>query len=132
MNLSNFEETLSRCGSKRREGALLIELLVAMALLTAALLPIAYSFASERRYARSAYQRAVAIELVDGEMETLLAGEWRSYGQGSFDYKPRGRAAGNLAPGRFVFNHSGQKLRLMWKPEFKDHGGPVVREGVVQ
>ena len=110
----------------------MIELLVAMALLTAALLPIAYSFASERRYARSAYQRAVAIELVDGEMEALLAGEWRSYGQGSFDYKPRGRAAGNLAPGKFLLSHNGQKLRLQWRPELKDHGGPVVREGVVQ
>jgi microcystin synthetase protein McyA len=39
----------------RRRGALLTELLIAMAILTGALLPIAYSIASERRLARACY-----------------------------------------------------------------------------
>src|SRR5437879_12017240 len=39
----------------RRRGSLMVELLVAMALLTAALLPLAYSIASERRLARASY-----------------------------------------------------------------------------
>ena len=58
----------------RQRGSLMVELLVALAILTGVLLPLAYSFVSERRLARSAYQRAVAMEIVDGEMEVLLAG----------------------------------------------------------
>jgi len=73
----------------RQCGALMVELLVAMALLTGALLPLAYSFASEKRLARSYYQRAVAIEIVDGEMEALAAGEWHAFAPGVHEYRVR-------------------------------------------
>ena len=68
--------------SIRRRGALMTELFVAMALLTGALLPLAYSITSEKRLARASYQRAVAMEIVDGEMEVLAAGEWRAFSAG--------------------------------------------------
>jgi hypothetical protein len=116
-----------RC-SRNRRGSLMIELLVAMALLTGALLPIAYSFASEKRYARSVYQRAVAMELVDGEVEILAAGAWRTFTNGVFDYEVRASAATNLPPGRFVLTVQPGNLRLEWRPSVKHHGGPVVRE----
>src|SRR6266436_470087 len=57
---------------------LMTEMLVALAILLGALLPLAYSLVSEKRLARAVYQRAVAMELVDGEMEILAAGEWRA------------------------------------------------------
>src|SRR4051812_36219234 len=50
--------------ASRRLGAMMTELLVAMALLTGALLPLAYSFRSEKRLANASYQRAVAMEIV--------------------------------------------------------------------
>src|SRR5437016_843099 len=53
----------------RRTGTLMVEFLVAMALVMGALLPLAYSFAKEKRLARALYQRAVAMEIVDGEIE---------------------------------------------------------------
>lgn len=111
-----------------RRGALMIELLVAMALLTGALLPVAYSFASEKRYARSIYQRAIAMEIVDGEAEVLAAGAWKHFSNGVFDYQVHAAAAANLPPGKFVLTVKPETVRLEWRPLVKNHGGPVVRE----
>lgn len=116
----------------RQRGALMVELLVALAILTGVLLPLAYSFASERRLARSCYQRAVAVEIVDGEMEALLAGEWRAFAPGTQEYQVHAVAATNLPPGRFTLSVQPGKLRLRWQPATKDHGGPVTREAIVQ
>ena len=82
----------------------MMELLVAMALLVGALLPLAYSIVSEKRLARAYYQRAVAMEIVDGEMETLAAGEWATFSSGIHEYPVRAGAATNLPPGRFGDN----------------------------
>lgn len=112
----------------RAGGSLLIELLVAMALLTGALLPVAYSIASERRLAVSAYQRAVAMEIVDGETEILAAGAWQNYTNGMFDYRVSWAAATNLPPGKFRLTRTDSQFRLEWIPNVKDHGGRVVRE----
>ncbi len=118
--------------SARQRGALLIELLVAMGLLTGALLPLAYSISSERRLARACYQRAVAMEIVDGEAEALAAGEWRAFSPGSQEYHPRAGAAVNLPPGKFLLTIQDRKLRLEWTPSVKRHGGPVAREASVE
>ena len=113
-------------------GALLVELLVAMAILAGVLLPLAYSFVSERRLARSCYQRAVAMEIVDGEMEVLLAGEWRAFTPGVHDYHFHATAATNLPPGRCILSVQPGKLRLRWQPARKDQGGPVTREAMLK
>ncbi len=117
---------------RRRQGTLMIELLAATALLVGALLPLAYSMASEKRYARAAYQRAVAIEIVDGEIEALAAGGWRAFTNGSCNYVVRAGAATNLPRGQFLLTIAPGKVRLQWRPEVKDHGGPVVREVTVK
>jgi hypothetical protein len=112
----------------RQHGSLMIELLVAMAILSTILLPIAYSIAAERRFARAVYYRAVAMEIVDGEMETLAAGGWRAFTNGVLEYPVHCYAATNLPPGRFTLMLTDEKLRLEWRPKVKQHGGPVVRE----
>lgn len=118
------------CGARRWRcaGALMTELAVAMSLLLVALLPLSYSVVSERRLARALYQRAVAMELVDGEMEALAAGGWRAFAPGAHEYSVSAGAATNLPPGRFVLTVSGERLRLEWQPAVQRHGGPVVRE----
>jgi hypothetical protein len=112
----------------RRRGSLMIELLVALALLLSALLPLAFSIASEKKVARALYQRAVAMEIVDGELEILAAGAWRAFPTGASDYHITAAAATNLPPGRFVLAVEPGKLRLAWRPQVTQHGGPVVRE----
>jgi hypothetical protein len=106
----------------------MIELLVAMVIVSTVLLPIAYSIAAERRFTRAVYQRAVAAEIVDGEMEALTAGGWRAFTDGVMEYPVRSAAVTNLPPGRFILTLTPSKLRLEWRPNVKQHGGPVVRE----
>jgi hypothetical protein len=113
-------------------GFLMVELLVALALVVIILLPFAYAFAGERRIALASYQRAVAMEIVDGEMEMLVAGEWRAFPPGTHDYQVHAGAATNLPPGRFILNVRSGKVRLRWQPALKDHGGPVTREAVIR
>ena len=125
-------ECLVRKRAASNSGALMIELLVAMALLTAAVLPLAYSIASERRLARAYYQRAVAMEIVDGELEILLAGRWRAFTPGTHEYPAHSGAAVNLPPGKFLLTLDSQKVRLEWKPAVRGHGGGVVREGKIR
>jgi hypothetical protein len=116
----------------RRRGSLMLELLVAMVLLSIALLPLAYATFSEYKLARAYYQRAVALELVDGEIEVLAAGEWRSFPVGTQDYPIRASAATNLPPGRLVLTLQPPKVRLDWEPAAKGRSGPVSREVFVQ
>ena len=118
--------------SVRERGALLVELLVAIALLSIAVLPLGYSIASEKTLARSYYERAVAMEIVDGEMEVLAAGEWRAFSPGTHDYAIHSEAATNLPPGKFLVTIEAGKARLEWQPAKKHHGGPVVREASVK
>ena len=113
-------------------GALMTEMVVAMAFLMVAMLPLAFSFAKEQRYLRSCYQRAVAVEIVDGEMEVLVAGEWRAFKNGVQEYFPRGGAMKNLPAGKFELTKTGRQLRLAWLPAAKDHGGNVVREATLK
>ena len=73
----------------RKRASLMIELLAAMAILAGVAIPLAWSLSSERRLARALYQRAVAMEIIDGEMEILVAGEWREFSQGRHAYPVR-------------------------------------------
>ncbi len=111
----------------RQRGALMAELLVAMTLLVGAILPIGYSIRSEKNLARAYYERAVAMEIVDGEMEILAAGGWRNFSPGTQEYSVQANAAANLSDGKFLITVSSNLVRLEWQPE-KQHGGPVVRE----
>ena len=110
-----------------RTGALMIEFLVAMALVMGALLPLAYSFAKEKRLARSLYQRAVAMEIVDGQLEVLAAGGWKACTNGVSTIPVRAQAATNLPPGRLVVIRADKKLTVEWVPLTRQHGGTVVR-----
>ena len=121
----------SRPVSSQRQGqqaALMIELLVAVALLLGGLLPIAYGIASEKKLARASYQRAVAMEIVDGELEALIAGGMGGLTNGIWKYTVQAGAAVNLPPGAFFLTVNSNKLRLEWRPALKDNGGSVFRE----
>jgi len=124
--------TASQHFRRRTAGSLMPELLVAMTLLIVAVLPIGYSLASERVLARAYYERAVAMEIVDGEMEVLLAGAWRTFPVGTHDYPVHADAATNLIAGSFQLTIQPNLVRLEWRPGEKRHGGSIVREAVVK
>ena len=113
-------------------GSMMVELTVAIALLVIAVLPIGYALASEQILARACYQRAVAMEIVDGEMEVLLAGEWRKFPVGTNEYAVHANATTNLPAGSFKLMIQPSLVRLEWRPAEKRHGCPVVREAMVK
>ena len=112
----------------RQRGALMAEVAVGIAILVAVLLPLSLSMLKDQRLCRAYYYRAVAMEIVDGEMEILAAGEWRSFKSGSQTYPVQAGVAKNLPPGRFILTREGRLIRLEWMPEKKRGIGPVWRE----
>ncbi|MGH7953464.1 MAG: hypothetical protein ACREFE_16335 [Limisphaerales bacterium] len=106
----------------------MLDLVAAISILTLAMLPLAYSFVHETRLLRAEYHRAVAMEIVDGEMEILAAGDWKHFPDGAQNYSVHAKAAANLPPGKFQLTKTGKHLRLEWKSEKHLGIGPVTRE----
>lgn len=114
--------------SRHRAGLLMSDLLVGMALLCLAIVPIATSLTREKMALHNSYHRAVAMEIVDGEMELLVAGGWHSYSNGVHQLAPRAKAAANLPPGKFQLTVAPKHLRLEWRPARTAQGGVIYRE----
>jgi hypothetical protein len=112
----------------RECGMLMADLFVAMAIFAVAIMPLAFSYVKETRLLRAEYFRGVAMEIVDGEMEILVAGEWWNLPEGSQPYTVHAGAAANLPPGRFQLIKTGNHLRLEWASDERQGIGAVVRE----
>lgn len=110
----------------RNAGALTTEVVVAMAVLVTALLPIAYGFLSEIKLARRFYQDAVAMQILDGETEILAAGNWKAYSVGEHVLPVTAPSRTNLPPGKFVVIRRSDSLRVEWRPG--NAGRPMARE----
>lgn len=116
----------------KQSGMLMTEMVMAMSILVIAMLPLAYSSKSDARLFKATYQRAVAMEIVDGEMEILAAGTWHNFPEGTSTYPVHAGAAANLPAGQFQLTRKGQYLRLEWSSTKKQGIGPVVREVTVK
>ena len=112
----------------RRRGFLVAELVVAISVLAVAMIPLAYSFNLEQKLVRANYDHVVAMEIVDGEIELLHAGEWRSWPEGTHDYPVTALSAKNLPPGKFILTRAPGLIRLEWTPAKRGAGGKVRRE----
>lgn len=110
-----------------RRGALQVDMLVAMTLLFAAAIPLAYSYSSDQRALRVSYERAVAMECLDGQMEILAAGGWRNQPTGTNQIELPGAAAKNLRPATALLIRDAQSIRLEWRPAGRVTQG-LVRE----
>jgi len=91
-------------------------------------IPLSLGFLQEMKVCRAYYYRGAAMEVVDGEMEVLLAGEKEHFGLGEHDYRPQGRVITNLPPGKFTLIVRTNALRLDWQPLLHQTGGKVSRE----
>jgi hypothetical protein len=127
----NTHSNLSRRNKLKlglQHGFLEVDLMVGLAILTIAVLPLGYSFVRERQVLRIEYCRSVANEIVDGEMEILAAGAAKNLPDGTQNYSVHANAASQLPPGHFQLTKTGNHLRLEWTPDKRKHVGPVVRE----
>jgi len=118
----------ARSPQTRERGFMMVDLFVGVAILALAIMPLAYSYVRETRLLRAEYFRGVAMEIVDGEMEILAAGEWREVPDGSQPYPVHAGAVANLPPGRFQLTKTGNHLRLEWTANSRQGIGTVVRE----
>jgi hypothetical protein len=112
----------------RRHAFLQIDLVVGLAILTVALVPLGYAFARERQVLRMEYYRSVINELVDGEMEALAAGAAKNLPDGTQNLIVHSRAAEKLPPGHFRLTKTGNHLRVEWTPDEKRGISIVSRE----
>ena len=103
-------------------------MVVGLAILTLAIVPLGYSFARERQVLKMEYARSVANEIVDGEMEILAAGAGRDLPDGAQTYSVHAASAAQLPPGHFQLTKAGNHLRLEWKFDGKHGLGVIVRE----
>jgi hypothetical protein len=113
---------------RRQSGALMTEVLIGLVILAVAVIPLSLSFMSNQMTLRRLYHKAVAMEVVDGEMEILAAGEWHSFRDGAQPYPLDTNRVRNLPPGAATLTIAGNHLRLEWKPADGRLGHPIVRE----
>jgi len=123
-------------GSKLRlalqRGFLEIDMVVGLAILTLAVLPLGYSFARERHLLKIEYSRSVADEIVDGEIEILAAGAAKNLPDGTQNYPVHAAAASQLPPGHFELTKTGNRLRLEWMPDKPRGVGAIIREAALK
>ena len=122
----------SVCQASVRRGFLMMDLAMGLAVLTIAVVPLGYSFAHERQALRVEYFRAMAGEVVDGEMEILAAGAGRQIPDGTQAYAVESRAVAALPPGHFELTKTTGRLRLSWTSDEKKGIGTVVRESTLK
>jgi len=113
-------------------GFLAVDLVVGLAILTLAIVPLGYSFGRERQVLKMEYARCVANEIVDGEMEILAAGDWKNFPDGSQNYPVQAKALASLPPVHFQLTKTGRHLHLEWSSNEKHGIGTIVRETTVQ
>jgi hypothetical protein len=115
-------------GIRFRRGFLEVDLVVGLAILSLAIVPLGFSFARERQVLKIEYARSVANEIVDGEMEILAAGDWKNFPDGAQNYPVHAAATASLPPGHFQLTKTGNHLLLEWTPDAKRGVSAVVRE----
>jgi len=117
---------------RRAGGFLMVDAILGLAILTIAILPLGYTFVRERQVLKIEYCRAVADEIVDGEMEILLAGAAAKLPDGTQTYAMSARAASQLPAGHLQLTKTGNHLRLEWTPNARRGFETVVREGTLK
>ncbi|HEY1169921.1 MAG TPA: hypothetical protein VGH19_01010 [Verrucomicrobiae bacterium] len=108
------------------KGMLMVELNAALGIMMLLIFSLAVPIAWDRAVIRSTSHRAVAMEIVDGEAEILMAGAWKSYGTGAHEYPMPYKAAEALPKGRFVLLVEDKGVALEWRMAQRD-GGENVR-----
>ncbi len=114
---------------KERGSALLAELIGAMLILSVVFMSLTLVLVKDQRTCRKYYYKAVAMEIVDGEMEVLRAGYWKEFKQGAQFYPTTTHSLTNLPEGELLLTLQKQKIRLEWKPqEERFQSVHVIRE----
>ena len=111
----------------KRLAFLQLDVAIALTVLALVFIPLSVSSSGGLDLARRHYFEAVALQLIDGEMDVLLAGERQKYTTGEHRIKPVGDAVQNLPEGKFVLTVQDEKLTMAWVPTKRAKWGRVER-----
>ncbi len=108
-----------------------VDLVVAMFLMVAALMPLGMTLAKDSELYRAWSLRARAMTVVDGELEVLAAGVWKEYGPGEHELVPKSGAELS-GYGSFRVLVDAESIQVRWIPGKKYRGGTIVRTAVIK
>ncbi len=114
-----FEQVMKLRMSKclvRRLAFIQLDVAVAIVILMLVFIPLTVTSSSKLDLARRHHVEAVVLQLIDGEIDVLLAGEQEKYNFGEHRITPAGEAAEDLPKGEFILTLKEKQLSLAWVP----------------
>ena len=101
-----------------------LDLMLAVSILMLLFIPFGVTSSGKLDLARRQHFEAVALQMIDGELDVLLAGERQKYPLGE---TPPGEAVKTLPVGEFILIVKEKQLFLAWVPEKEAKWGRVER-----
>ena len=105
-----------------------LDLMLAVSILMLLFIPFGVTSSGKLDLARRQHFEAVALQMIDGELDVLLAGERQKYLLGEHKITPPGEAVKTLPVGEFILIVKEKQLYLAWVPEKEAKWGRVERE----
>jgi len=102
--------------------------MVAIAILMLVFIPLTVTSSSKLDLARRHHVEAVVLQLIDGEIDVILAGEREKYNFGEHRITPAGEAAEDLPKGDFILTLKKNQLSLVWIPVKPAKWGRIERK----
>ena len=119
---------LPRPRSMRCLAFIQLDIALAIVILGLIFIPLSVTSSAKLDLARRHHFKAVALNLIDGEIDVLLAGEIKKYKPGESLITPPGEAVGSLPKGEFILTLNDKIFKLEWVPEKSTKWGRVQRE----
>ena len=105
-----------------------LDVMVAIVILMLVFIPLTVTSSRKLDLARRHHVEAVVLQLIDGEIDVLLAGEHKKYNFGEHRITPAGEAAEDLPKGDFILTLKKKQLSLVWIPVKQAKWGRIDRE----
>ena len=105
-----------------------LDIAVAIVILGLIFIPLSVTSSAKLDLARRHHFEAVALNLIDGEIDVLLAGEIKKYKLGKSLITPPGEAVGSLPKGEFILTLNEKTIKLEWVPKKLTKWGRIQRE----
>ena len=105
-----------------------LDVALAVSILLLVFIPFSVTSSSKLDLARRQHFEAVALQMIDGELDVLMAGEWQKFSPGEHKITPPGEAVKTLPVGEFILVVKENQLSIAWVPEKEAKWGRVERE----
>ncbi len=120
----------------KRHNFMIYEIMIAITVLSIALIPLAYNIKAEMQMLSALYYRSVAEQVLDGHIKFLALGEYKKYTEGQQKYIINNKAFNQLPKGNITLEISKTeensiKIILQWET-IKKHGiGKIYKEIII-